>query len=659
MLALTAPNRQKSNGPRGSTGRLGSALAIAVLAGLVSPSAARAQTPRSAVWVFFDDKGTVEGAGLEAALRHREAELPARTLARRRRARGDRGVDRHDLPLDPGYLAHVRATGASVRVRSRWLNAVSVDATAAQVEALARLPEVARIEPVRRRWRAAPPPTDTRPAVAFGTDEFGLSSAQLALIGAIPLHRHCGLTGAGVVVGVQDTGFELDHQAFTGLNVLAAHDFINNDDIVANEPGDPNNQANHGTLVMGTLAGFDPGTFVGVAPGIDVILSKTERTDAEVPAEEDYYIAGLEWIEGQGADIFTASLGYSAWYTPADFDGQTTASAIVVNLAFDNGLAIFASMGNSGPAPSTIITPADAFGAMAVGATTLGGTVAGFSSRGPTVDGRIKPDIAAPGVDVASVDRGTMDQYVTWNGTSAAAPVAAGLAALILEARPDLTAQQLADLLRDTASQAATPDNDRGWGIIDGVLASGDACGCNDSDGDGFLGVLCGGDDCDDGEASVFPGAEELCDGLDNDCDGAVAADEVDEDGDGVLACAGDCDDDEPLVAPGLEEICGDGLDNDCEDGDEACPLTTGADTSGGEVTTGGVGSSGAEPPPLDDTGLPPGGTADEGSGSDTSGGAVPIDQGCGCAAPRTRGLPPSVLLLLLTVGAWRRRPRR
>jgi len=616
---------------------------------------AEARTP---AWVFFRDKGPLErGPARAAALLTREAELPARALARRTRARGDRGVDTRDLPLDPSYVARVEATGAAVRVQSRWLNAVSVETTAAQRIALAALPEVARVEPVRQRTRIADPALAVTPAIEHGADPlFGISTAQLALIGADVLQRDCGLTGAGVVVGVQDSGFDLEHQAFAGLNVLAAHDFINDDDTVANELGDPVNQANHGTLVMGTLAGSDPGVFMGVAPGISVILSKTERVDTEIPAEEDYYVAGLEWIESQGADIFTASLGYADWYGPDDFDGQTAVTTIAVNVAFDNGLAVFASMGNSGPGPSTLIAPADAPGALAVGATTLAGDVTNFSSRGPTSDGRTKPDIAAPGAQVASVDVGSVDQYTNWNGTSAAAPVAAGLAALVLEAQPGLTAQELADLLRDTASQAATPDDALGWGIIDGRLASGAACGCNDTDGDGYIGTLCGGDDCDDANPDTHPDAEELCDGLDNNCNGTLHGAELDEDGDGVLACAGDCDDTEPMVAPGLEEICGDGLDNDCDQGDQPCPSDDdGPATSNSGASGGGVDDTG----PLPGDGPLPGGTADDTSATDDGAGASDGGgDGCGCSAASSEHPLAGLLLLgLLGLGRRRRRP--
>ena len=102
---------------------------------------------------------------------------------------------------------------------------------------------------------------------------------------------------------------------------------------------------------------------------------------------------------------------------------------------------------------------------------------------------------------------------------------------------------------------------------------------CTDGDADGF--VLCAGD-CDEQDATVYPKAEELCDGLDNDCDGELPANEADADGDGVSACAGDCDDDAASAYPGAEETC-DGLDSDCDgvvpadegdgdgDGDPAC----------------------------------------------------------------------------------------
>ena len=86
---------------------------------------------------------------------------------------------------------------------------------------------------------------------------------------------------------------------------------------------------------------------------------------------------------------------------------------------------------------------------------------------------------------------------------------------------------------------------------------------CPDADGDGFMDDTCGGDDCDDADPAVHPGAEEVCDGIDNDCDNLTPED-LDMDADGFTICTGDCDDDDDLRAPDLEEVC-DGFDNDCD----------------------------------------------------------------------------------------------
>jgi subtilisin family serine protease len=111
---------------------------------------------------------------------------------------------------------------------------------------------------------------------------------------------------------------------------------------------------------------------------------------------------------------------------------------------------------------------------LAVGAVDAAGARAGFSSVGPTVDGRIKPDVAAQGVRILAAGSGSPRSYVFVNGTSFSCPLTAGVAALLLQAYPGATAGQVRSALRASASQAAAPDNLLGFGIVSapGALAA-------------------------------------------------------------------------------------------------------------------------------------------------------------------------------------------
>ena len=525
-------------------------------------------------WVEFIDKGPADAAALEVI----EATLHPNALRRRARNRTDGStVDVRDLPLHADYVHALTALGLTLRVEVPRLNAVSVEALSdRQATEVAALSFVRSVRPVALRTHPMLPTAGPAADAPRGDSDPGPSPfdygpavwhAQMA--GADDLHGQ-GLTGAGVIVGVADTGFRLTHEVLEPLQaqVLDAYDFLEDDAVVANET--PQEEADeqdfHGSAVVSVLAGKLDGTMVGIAPDVSLLLAKTESVPLEEPFEEDTWIAGVQWAETQGADLVTSSLAWADWYTlPDDLDGATAVSTIFADqITADTGLLLVQSAGNDGPGTSSIWAPNDAASVLSAAAVDADGDVAFFSGRGPTADGRFKPDLAAPGQSTTVVRWDEASGLQTASGTSFAAPILAGIAALLIQAHPDWTRDEIVAAMKTTASQASAPDNDLGWGIVDGWQA----CGPDD-DGDGAIDVACGGDDCVDDDATRGPGQPEQCNELDDDCDGAPAADEVDSDGDGDLACATDCDDSDPA----LNGLDADGdtnspCDGDCDDSD-------------------------------------------------------------------------------------------
>ena len=295
-------------------------------------------------------------------------------------------------------------------------------------------------------------------------------------------------------VALLDNGFHYaGHAAFASIRVVAQRDFVNDDEVVADEADQPvtgdersSSQNLHGAEVLSLMAGYHPDHFVGVAPDAEYILAKTEIDDTEMPAEEDRWIAGLEWADSLGAQVVNSSLGYNRWddgtgYTPAELDGKTALTSVATTLAVRRGIVVVVSAGNEANRDWYYITiPADADGAIAVGAVDVPGSgdgtpqIASFSSRGPTADGRIKPDVVAPGIGVAAADlRG--GGYRLRGGTSFAAPLVSGVCALLLQIHPEWGPDQVLEALRSTALDlgAAGPDTVYGWGQINALAASG------------------------------------------------------------------------------------------------------------------------------------------------------------------------------------------
>ncbi|MBN1211388.1 MAG: S8 family serine peptidase [candidate division Zixibacteria bacterium] len=424
------------------------------------------------IWVFFTDKQVFTQADFDR--RAATVTIGEKTLARRSKV-GRAEVVFADLPVVDKYLEEITALGAELRRRSRWLNAASFDVPYDRLNRIASLPFVKAIKPVagfKKDYEVSikfdlPESQGTLSATALN---YGSSFGQLDQINVPEAHNQ-GYTGKSVTLAVFDTGFRKSHEAFAAHyaqgRVLAEWDFIFNDGNTANEAVDWSSQWEHGTGTWAVAGGHKDGQLYGPAYEANFLLAKTEDVRSEMPVEEDNWIAALEWADSLGADVVTSSLGYTDWYTYADMDGQTALITLAANLADGLGIVVCNSMGNEGPGTGTLITPADAFNILAVGAVYNSGGIASFSSRGPTYDGRTKPEVCAQGVNTYWAASSSDAGYGYANGTSLSCPLVAGAVCVLIQAHPDFTPEMIRTALMETASKAGSPDNTYGWGIID------------------------------------------------------------------------------------------------------------------------------------------------------------------------------------------------
>lgn len=413
--------------------------------------------------VFFTDK-----ANNTYSLDEPEAFLSAKALERR--AAQEISLNETDLPVSPAYVEVLRQSGAAVYYLSRWFNAALVEASTQQLSAIEEMEMVSQVVYVAPGAKLSLGAGSSRKNRIIRPGRF-LSppvSAQNQLLG-IPQLQEAGFSGAGKLIAVLDAGFTAVDQLpyfnhlFSQNLLLGQRDFTTNSAEVFR-------YSSHGTKALSTIAAIDSTTFIGTAPQASFLLAVTEDVSSEYVIEEYNLLIAAEWADSAGADVLTASLGYNTFddpamnYTYQEMDGQTTVSARAANFATQKGMLVVTSAGNSGNTPwRYIVTPADAFNVLSVGAVTAEKEVAGFSSRGPTADGRIKPEVSAVGVHtlVANPAGG----FITGNGTSFAAPQIAGFAAAVWQAFPGLSSLELRETILESGSNEGDPTNELGWGI--------------------------------------------------------------------------------------------------------------------------------------------------------------------------------------------------
>ncbi|MEO3794751.1 S8 family serine peptidase [Nonomuraea sp. B10E15] len=476
---------------RSARRRLLTALLPAVLLGTLAagPAAAEIRTAEPEAVPKIDQKLTAQlksdGARVEAAVVLRAPHTPAAAPASRAQAR-DTLARSAEATQDP-VVRLVTSRGDQV-VNTFWLkNMVLVRATQGTLNALAELETVERIIP--NFTLSAPEPEQGATPKAAGATTWGI-----AKIGADRASDERGLSGKGVRVAVLDTGIDITHPDLQGK--LATTDpsdpkhpggwieFGPDGTPVASQPHD---SSFHGTHVAGTIAGGNAsGTRIGVAPGVTLmgalVIPGGQGTFAQV-------IAGMQWAvapftadgakAGEPADIVSMSLG-----------GQGYADEMIQparNIAYAGAFPSFAIGNDCSPGQSS--SPGNVYESVAVGATDVNDDVPDFSCGGVVrktdwfaappewPDSYVVPDLSAPGVDVLSSMPG--GEYRALNGTSMATPHVSGTVALMMEARPSLTADAALEILTGTSVSddryGPRPNPRVGAGRIDAYAAVAEA----------------------------------------------------------------------------------------------------------------------------------------------------------------------------------------
>lgn len=335
-----------------------------------------------------------------------------------------------------------------------WIvNGAVVKASKSELKALETLDNVASVKPVEyRKW------VDLRPATRFVRAD-AAPVWNIAKVRAPEVWQTYNIDGSGIVVGHLDTGAAAAHPALAG-KILAFKDFT-----AVPKPEAYDDQG-HGSHTAGTIAG---GNGLGVAPGARLIVAKV--FDKQGGAEDAWLLQAMQWImdpDGNPETNDAPQLVSNSWGSD---DSTDKGFWDAVNAWVSAGMVPVFAAGNNGPS-GKVGTPGGFPHSWAVAATKKDDTIAYFSSIGPVVwDGvtLVKPDIAAPGYNVISCDTGA--GTVANMGTSMACPHVAGLVALMLQANPKLTIEQVRSLGESTAIELGAPgkDNKFGSGRFDAV----------------------------------------------------------------------------------------------------------------------------------------------------------------------------------------------
>ena len=341
-------------------------------------------------------------------------------------------------------------------------------------------------------------------------------------IGTEVIWDQFGFKGEDTTIAVLDTGVDFDHESLDDLddnpntndpkiavdsNGMLAFYNANTDQEYPDEQ--PHDSGSHGTHCAGIAAGTGgaSGTYAGVAPQANLVgviaLDGGSGDEGDLLRAVDWTIENKDRFS---IDVMSLSLGGPVVIPGATNTGSSSISQ-ALDVAVEAGIVTVVAIGNGNLGiaahPGSASYPGDSEKAITVGSVNDNHNREIYSSRGPTGDGRLKPDVMAPGGAIMSASAGSGDGYVSYSGTSMATPHVAGVAALMIQANPDVAPNSNTDyvkqILRETSDHKVpldvdcgelfTPNNCYGWGTVELIGAVSRSQNLASSDLDGVSGI--------------------------------------------------------------------------------------------------------------------------------------------------------------------------
>ena len=411
--------------------------------------------------ILFKDKGSNT-----YSINNPGAFLSPKSLERRRKNRV--AITTQDLPVSNDYLTQIKTTGARILFPLKWINGALI------AQKPSELKKTLALSCVKGLYWNFPADSSAALQIQSGTQsnflspDYGNSITQITQLGIDQMHAKNTL-GDGTLITLLDDGFKYSN------TVSFLQTIVKEKRIIATLTTDPSVGSiyavgGHGTNVLSTIGGYEPGKIIGAAYKASFALAQTEESGHELIVEEANWLRGAEWADSLGTDIISSSLGYSTFdntlhnHSYSEMNGKSTLVSKAAAWAASKGILCTISAGNEGANTWKFITaPADADSILSVGSVNALGGLSSFSSIGPSFDGRTKPDVVAMGSN--TVVGNTDGTIGISSGTSFSAPLIAGLAAGLIQSFPTNTAQQIRNAILKSGSQFSRTDMLLGFGI--------------------------------------------------------------------------------------------------------------------------------------------------------------------------------------------------